>query len=160
VHAVSRAPLNKTLGVWPMTSVLNASEVAVTDTDDCSSIGFSGDASDSHEYVLLQRTKVHTSQAHALGMNTYHIERNDQSTSCYGGIATFELHRDRVAIQFDERAASHMRTNTLDVLFSIDPAEFERLRYAAGQLFRGTSCLVDKDAQPSVAADAPQASRR
>jgi Immunity protein 10 len=81
----------------------HANCVAVEDMDDFWLVSFADDKCEPREYLTLQQSFEDEDQDVALGMNTYHVERNDQRWWEYGGIKRFELKRDRVRIEFTRR---------------------------------------------------------
>lgn len=117
----------------------HANCVAIEDMEDSWLVGFADDKFDTRDYLMLQRAFEDDEQDVALGMDTYHVERNDQRWSGYGGIAAFDLKRDRVKVRFTENGGATMGTTELEVSFQIDEEEYSKLRDRLGKIFQGTS---------------------
>jgi immunity protein 10 of polymorphic toxin system len=141
------------LGVKVTIENLAAAEVTMMDDGECLTVAFR-DGNRKERYLLVQRAKVPSAQDRTLGMSTYYIERNDQRYSCYGGMATLELHPDAVAIELNEQGASRLQAKRLHVHFSVDPHKFQELRKTLRQVLYDTDCLVEIDAQPGAPGDA------
>lgn len=126
-----------------MTASFHANCVTVEDRDDFWLVGFADDEFKTRDYLLLQRGVEDDEQDLVFGMNTYHVERNDQKWSGYGGIESFELHRDRVKICFSKAGGNRMGSVTeMEITFQTDGDEYARLKDRLGRIFGGTDCLV------------------
>jgi hypothetical protein len=124
------------------TVTFHANCVAVDHMEDFWLVGFADEKFDTRQYLMLQRSFEDDEQDIRLGQNTYHVERNDQAWSCYGGIERFELHRDRVSVTFTERGAARLAAPAMEICFQIDDRQFSELRKRLGFIFEGTECLV------------------
>jgi Immunity protein 10 len=88
-------------------------------------------------YLMLQHKDHYTEQDATVGMNQPYIEYCGQGWSWYGHIESFQLHRDRVKVQLDREAASHMRNDGLIVVeFKLGDDKFNQLRQALKRTFR------------------------
>jgi hypothetical protein len=126
-----------------MAVAFHANCVAVEDMDDFWLVGFADDKYETHDYLTLQRSFEDDDQDVALGMNTYHVERNGQRWSGYGGIGRFELKRDRVRVEFTTEGASEMgNVVEMEVTFKVGEQEFYKLKDRLGKIFAGTGCLA------------------
>src|SRR5262245_56258457 len=74
-----------------MTVSFHANCVAIDDMDDFWLVAFADEKFGTRQYLMLQRSYEDDEQDIQLGMNTYHVERDDQGFSCYGGVKHFEL---------------------------------------------------------------------
>ena len=125
-----------------MSVVFHANCVAIEDMEDFWLVGFADDKSMTRDYFTLQRGFEDDEQDVALGMDTYHVERNDQRWSGYGGIAAFELKRDRVKVRFTKEGAAIMGVTEIEASFQVDDEEYSKLKDRLGKIFDGTNFLV------------------
>jgi hypothetical protein len=106
--------------------------------------GFVDDKVEPNRYLILQRGVEGTDQDIRLGMNTYHVEIDDEASSCYGGIERFELFRDRVMIKFSQKGSVKLRgIETAEIIFRADDQKFDQLRDCLAKIFAGTTVLVE-----------------
>ncbi|MFO0968682.1 MAG: Imm10 family immunity protein [Gemmataceae bacterium] len=127
-----------------MAIVFHAHCVAIEDMDDFWLVGFADDKFNTRDYLMLQRAFEHDEQDVSLGMNTYHVERNGQGWSGYGGIMAFELRRDRAKIVFTKEGAATMGNVTeMEITFRVDGDEYSKLKDRLGKIFAGAGCLVE-----------------
>ena len=109
-------------------------------------IGFADRPFETRDYLMLQRAHEVDEQDERLGMAAVHVERNDQGCSCYGGIACFNLLRDRVRVTFDERGARSMDGHKeMEITFDLDEAAFVKLRSGLQECFEGFGCYAEGD---------------
>ena len=127
-----------------MVIAFDAKSVAIDDMDDLCLVGFADEAFDTQQYLILQRSYVDDEQDVRLGMNTYHVERDDQRWSCYGGIERFELHKDRVVVRFTPSDAQMLQADGMEITFAIDGTLFEKLTRRLERIFVGSNCLAVK----------------
>lgn len=98
-------------------------------------------------YLRLQRAKSPQAEDVALGLDGYHVEVDDQSKSCYGGIKSFELFRDHVIVEFDDDAAAVLGDAALIVVgFTLRQRQLDELRGCLARIFRGYECFLDRSA--------------
>ena len=97
------------------------------------------------QYLMLQRSYEDDEQDIANGENTYHIELHDQGASGYGGVARFELHRDRVKVRMTKEGAVRLGAGRIEISFKISDRRFEKLRRYLGHVFADSPCLVLTD---------------
>jgi len=128
--------------VSEMTISLDAECVAILDEEDAWLVGFSDKEESPARYLLLQRAYEFDPQDIQFGMATYHVERDDQSLSCYGGIAVFDLYRDRAVVRLDVEGSQALATLGLDVQFALDDTRFALLQQQLERIFTGAQCLV------------------
>ena len=125
-----------------MTITFHAHCVAVEDMGDFWLVGLADERLGTRQYLMLQRAREHDEQDVALGMDTYHVERDDQRWSCYGGVERFELHRDRVVVRFTTSGATCLRAEGMEISFSVSDGRFDELASGLQRIFRGTECLA------------------
>ena len=66
-----------------------ANNVTFEDMDGYWLVVFAACSDKSADYLMLQCSYIFDEQYIKLGMDTYYVERDDQTLSCYGGIRTF-----------------------------------------------------------------------
>jgi hypothetical protein len=120
----------------------HANCVAIEDMDDFWLVGFADEKFDTRQYLTLQRSYNDDEQDIELGMNTYHVERDDQSCSGYGGIDRFELYRDRAVVRFTPTGAKQLKADGLEISFEVDGRRFKKLVQRLERVFEGTECLA------------------
>jgi hypothetical protein len=125
-----------------MDASFHANCVAVEDMEDFWLVGFADDEFDTQNYLTLQRAFEDDEQDIRLGMNTYHVERNGQAWSCYGGIEKCCLYPDRIQVHFSADSAANMGgVSSIEITFAMKPAEFERLEHRLQKILAGCSIL-------------------
>jgi hypothetical protein len=126
----------------PMVIAFHANCVAIEDMDDFWLLGFADDKFATRKCLTLQRSYEDDEQDIKLGMNTYHVERDDQGFSCYGGIERFELYRDHVVVTFTPTGAERLKTDGMEITFKVDGRQFKKLVSRLGRIFAETECLA------------------
>ena len=107
------------------------------DENDVLIIGFSENSTE-HEkpiYFMLQDSKEYGDQDKQLGMDTYYIEKNDQSMGGYGGIAEVYLERNRIKIELDKNGIDNVKENFVEIVFECGDNEFKNLLKRLDQIF-------------------------
>ena len=125
-----------------MVIAFHANGVAIEDMDECWLVAFADEKSDTHHYLMLERSHEDDAQDVKLGMDTYHVERDDQIWSCYGGIERFELHKDRVVVRFTRFGAEQLKTDGMEITFTVDGSLFDKLTRRLERIFAGSECLA------------------
>lgn len=96
-------------------------------------------------YLMLQHADHHTKQDVRLGMNQPYIEYCGQGWSRYGHIEHFELLRDRVKVQMNSAAASHMGNDGLiEIEFALSDFDFACLRAALERTFHHQAYFIER----------------
>ena len=127
-----------------MAVVFHANCVAIDDMEDFWLVGFADDKFKARDYLMLQRRFEDDEQDVALGMNTYHVERNGQEWSGYDGILAFELKRDRAKVTFTKDGAAKMgKVTEMEITFHVGDDEFSKLKDRVAKIFAGAKCLAD-----------------
>jgi hypothetical protein len=126
---------------------LNAACVSIEEDADLWSVGFANAEFNSTRHLILQRDKSPQVQDVALGFDGYHVELDDQSKSCYGGIESFELFPDHAIVEFEDEAVSVFGVDkTIVVKFTLRQQQLAQLRDCLGKIFKGYECFLDRSA--------------
>lgn len=96
-------------------------------------IGFSG--INEHQYFLIQYSEEHDSQDRQLGINTYYIEKNDQSMSSHGGVRELRLTRNKIKIDLDEKGIDNLKEISIEIDFECNADEFVNLHNRLKKVF-------------------------
>lgn len=83
-------------------------------------------------YLMIQQSQEHDEE---LGMNTYHIERDDQSYGGYGGVKKVTLHKNSAEFVLDATGKENLDCEKVIVDFDIDKETFEQLEEALQKIF-------------------------
>jgi hypothetical protein len=119
--------------------------VSIEEDSDRWLVGFADTEFNAERYLLLQRAKSPQAEDVALGLDGYHVEFDDPSQSCYGGISAFELFPDRAVLAFDEESASVFDDEAgLVVEFALRRKQLDQLRDALAKVFAGDECFFDR----------------
>ena len=96
------------------------------------------------QYLQFQRGHVSDSQDQALGLDTYYVEKDDQSNSCYGGIESVDLSTDAIKLRFDDASSQSLRLerNVL-ITFDVDEQTLGRFRKGLTAVLVGTDLIRD-----------------
>jgi len=110
---------------------------------ECFLVGFADENFSTEKYLLLQRAFSHDDQDVELGQDTYHVELCSQEQSGYGGISRFELHRDRIELDFLPEVSAELPDITgVTATFAIAEQEFSSLEHSLRAIFRDCDCLA------------------
>jgi len=96
---------------------LNCFNTGILDESDFRVIGFQGKGND---YFQIQDAYQYDEQDIKFGMNTYHIEINEQSLGMYGGIAKIEVSRNQLIIMLDDKGRRILNEELIIVYFEDD----------------------------------------
>lgn len=128
-----------------MTRRLKAACVSIEEDEDRWLVAFADAEFNARRYLLLQRAKSPQAEDVALGLDGYQVEVDDQSSSCYGGIRSFELFPDRVVADFDQDAVAVLGgERTLRIEFALRPRQLDPLRDCLAKIFEGEACFLDR----------------
>lgn len=127
-----------------MVIAFHANCVAVEDMGDFWLVGFADEKFATRQYLTLQRSYEDDDQDLELGMDIYHVERDGQAYSCYGGIECFELHSNHAVVTFTTNGAKHLKTERIEITFDVDTDEFRKLARQLERVFAGSDCLAIK----------------
>lgn len=125
----------------------NAACVSIEEDADLWLVGFADAEFNAERYLLLQREKTPQAEDIALGLDGYHVEVDDQSKSCYGGIKSFELFPDRAVLEFESDALSIFDgARIMEVRFALRQQQLDQLRDCLARIFKGYECFLDRSA--------------
>ena len=125
--------------------LFHANCIAIEDNEEFCLVGFADREYDTRCYLQLQRSHVNDTQDRALGLDTYYVERDDQSNSCYGGIESIELHSDMVRLDFTDAGSRSLDLRgPTRITFDIDEGTLTALRIQLSTIFADTDCLRDR----------------
>lgn len=128
-----------------MTRRFKADCVSIEEDSEQWLVGFADAEFNAGRYLLLQRAKSPPDEDVALGLDGYHVEVDDPSRSCHGGISSFELFPDRAVVAFDEETAAVFDDEAgLVVEFALRPKQLDQLRDALAKVFDGDECFLDR----------------
>ena len=90
-------------------------------------------------YLMIQQSlDEYDEQDLRLGMNTYHIERDDQSYGGYGGVEQINLHSDSIEVKLNETGRKNLQCDSVQIDFQTDAENFEllteKLRFIFGDV--------------------------
>ena len=107
-------------------------------------VGLADDEFNTRQYLQFQRGHVADAQDKALGLDTYYVERDDQSNSCYGGIEGIDLAANAIALRLDGAGSQSLRLDK-NVLITFDSEEqtLDRFRRGLMAVFAGTNLVQD-----------------
>ncbi len=107
-------------------------------------VGLADSENDAKQYLQFQRGHVSDSQDTALGHDTYYVEKDDQSNSCYGGIESVDLGPNAIRLNLDEAGAQFLRLgkNVL-ITFDADEQTLDRLSHGLKAVFVGMDLIRD-----------------
>jgi hypothetical protein len=95
-------------------------------------------------YLMIQQSlDGYDEQDVRLGMNTYHIERDDQSLGGYGGVAGISVSRNSLAVELDKTGKENLQCDAVRVDFQDDSVDFELLSEKLRLIF-GDALSVEK----------------
>jgi Immunity protein 10 len=86
-------------------------------------------------YLMIQFTEEFDEQNIKLGMNTYHIERDDQSYGNYGGVEKVFLKRDQIHFTLTAKGKKNMQCEEVLIDFKIGEVEWVDLKASFLKIF-------------------------
>jgi len=125
----------------------SANSVVVNDSDDeFILVGFAVEADGKHRDAMhFQRPYEFDEQDIELGMDDVSIKRGIQSGSCYGGIDSVILSRNRKHIHLSGNSAQSLGEDHFTMSFAIPDSEFERLAPGLQDIFEGQSTQTENE---------------
>ena len=121
-----------------------ANNVTFEDMDDYWLVVFAACSDKSADYLMLQRSYIFDEQDIKHGMDTYYVERDDQTFSCYGGMSTVDLYRDRVIVIFTPEGIKNLGIDELQIQYAISDSDFQGMLERLHLIFAEYNCLHDK----------------
>lgn len=108
-------------------------------------VSLADDEADPRDYLIFQSAYEFTQRDIRLGMNTVHLERNDQIWSGYGGLRLITLNRERLTLELDEHGAEFMDgTAFMRVDLDLSFTDYKKLCVGLRACFAGTPFFVDE----------------
>jgi hypothetical protein len=124
--------------------LFHANCVAVVDDEFSRIVGFADQQFDTKRYLQFQLSRVSDTQDEALGLNTYYVEKDDQSNSCYGGIESIDLHKNTITLKLDDVGSQRLDSDRIVLItFDTDDKTLGELRSGLAAIFSGTNTLRD-----------------
>lgn len=124
--------------------LFHASCVAVVDDEFSRIVGFADRQLDTQRYLQFQISRVSDAQDQALGLDTYYVEKDDQSNSCYGGIESIDLHKSTITLKLDDVGSRRLDLDKVVLItFDADDKTLGELRSGLATIFSGTNTLRD-----------------
>ena len=118
--------------------------VAVVDDELSKIVGFADRQLNAKRYLQFQRSRVGDAQDRTLGLDSYYVEKDDQSNSCYGGIESIDLHADSITLKLDDDASQHLDLDKeVLITFDADEETLSELRRGLATIFSGSEALRD-----------------
>ena len=79
-------------------------------------------------YLMIQQSLDEADEQDVrLGMNTYHIERDDQSYGNYGGVSQIDLSRNSIEVDLDENGKKNLQCDGVRIDFETDEETYQLL---------------------------------
>ena len=123
----------------------NATYVAVEEDAAMWEVAFTDAEFNARRRLALQRDRAPSAADTELGLDGYRVELDDES--CYGGIESCELYRDRVEVRFDDDALEGIEPDEpVIVRFSLRDRQFAALRGCLAAIFAADGCFFDAEA--------------
>ena len=121
--------------------------VSIEDSAEAWLVGFADNEYNPRNYLRLQRDRAPSSADIELGLDAYHLELNDPTQTAFGGIAAFELYRDRVMVELDDETASVCGDVwEISIDFTLGDMQFRQLKDRLAKMFQDDNCFMDMTA--------------
>ena len=119
-----------------MTLQFEAEAVEIEQTEfDVSVVGFYA----KENYLMIQKGSDKADEQDAdLGMNNYHIERDDQSFGGYGGVEKIEISQNLIEVVLDESGKENLQCSGLKIGFETADETYELLVEKLTSIFGNT----------------------
>ena len=124
--------------------LFHANFVAIIDDDHSKIVGFADRQFNTKRYLQFQLSLRSDAQDQALGLDTYYVEKDDQSNSCYGGIQSVDLHANMITLRLDDLGSQRLDMDKVALItFDADDKALSELRSGLATIFSGTDTLRD-----------------
>ena len=124
--------------------LFHASCVAIVDDEFSRIVEFADRQLDTKRYLQFQLSRVSDTQDQALGLDTYYVEKDDQSNSCYGGIESIDLHKNTITLRLDDVGSQRLDLDKVVLItFDADDKTLVELRSGLTTIFSGTNTFRD-----------------
>jgi hypothetical protein len=122
-----------------------AATVSIEEDEDLWRVGFADAEFNARRYLVLERPKAPDATDAELGLDGYSVELNDPANACHGGVALFELARDRAVVTLEDGALPGLDAETIVVRLDLRARQYAELRGCLARIFAGEDCFVDAD---------------
>lgn len=124
--------------------LFHATCVAAVDDEVGWVVGFADRETDPQHYLQFQRAHTNDSQDRALGLDSYYVEVNDQSNSCYGGVEKVFLHADAIVLELSREGSRLLQLDkTVLITFEVNDQALKQLRKGLAAVFSGTDTVIE-----------------
>ena len=124
--------------------LFHANCVAVVDDELSRIVGFADRQYDTKRYLQFQLSRESDTQDQALGLDTYYVEKDDQSNCCYGGVESIDLHKNTITLKLDDVSSRRLGLDKVVLItFDADDKTLGELRRGLATIFSGTNTLRD-----------------
>lgn len=96
-------------------------------------------------FMIQQSLDEYDEQDIILGMNTYHIERDDQSHGGYGGIQEILLQKNRINVRLNEIGQKNLDCEEVEINFQTDDEKYKLLTEKLSFIFGDSLILPDEN---------------
>ncbi len=96
-------------------------------------------------FMIQQSLGEYDEQDIILGMNTYHIERDDQSHGGYGGIQEILLQRNKINVRLNEIGQKNLDCEEVEINFQTDDEKYKLLTEKLAFIFGDSLILPDEN---------------
>lgn len=111
-------------------------------------VGLADQEVDTRQYLQFQRGHANDPQDQPLGLDTYYVEKDDQSNSCYGGIERIDLGANAIQLRLDEAGSQSLRLDkNVVITFDADEQTLDRFRAGLIAVFAGTDLIRDRTSE-------------
>jgi hypothetical protein len=111
-------------------------------------VGLADHEHDTKQYLQFQRGHVTEAQDKALGHDTYYVERDDQSNSCYGGVESFDLGTNAIKLTLDDAGSRSLRLDrNVLITFDADEQTLDRFKRGLAAIFSGTGVIRNRESE-------------
>jgi hypothetical protein len=124
--------------------VFKANCVAVQENEEYTLIGFSDDEFNVNQYLIIQFAKKFDKQDKENGIDTYHIELNNEAQSCYGGIEKVQKNRGEICFIIKEDYKRIFKLNQIVVYYQINTDKEEELNIKLHEIFGESIIIINR----------------
>jgi hypothetical protein len=111
-------------------------------------VGLADHERDTKQYLQFQRGHESDAQDSALGHDTYYVERDDQSKSCYGGVESFDLGTNAIKLTLDDAGSRSLRLDrNVLITFDADEQTLDRFKRGLAAIFSGTGVIRNRESK-------------
>lgn len=98
---------------------------------------------DEEHYLMIQHQDEYDEDDADLGMNTYHIERDDQSYGNYGGVEKVILQSNQIQFILNPHGKKSLQCEEVLIDFEINDRQFLELKVSLIKIFAEAFELID-----------------